>query len=104
MCNHMLTGEQERELLDSVHIQEEDSWLMLLYSTMCKKVSPCVSRLEACRVPLLTCTTADEAEFVVRPAQVGTSCLPMPSHICVLCTGHSCLGRSLEPTHCKSHC
>lgn len=41
MWNHMLTGEQERELLDSIQIQEEDSWLRLLYSTMCKKVRHC---------------------------------------------------------------
>jgi hypothetical protein len=38
MGNHMLIGEQERELLDSININSEDSWLMLLYSTMCKKV------------------------------------------------------------------
>jgi hypothetical protein len=38
MCNHMLTSEQERELLDSIDVHQDDNWLMLLYSTMCKKV------------------------------------------------------------------
>lgn len=38
MQNHMLSNDQELELLESLEMKAEDRWLSLLYLTMCKKV------------------------------------------------------------------
>ena len=38
ITHHLLSNEQELELLEALPIPQEDRWLSLLYLTMCKKV------------------------------------------------------------------
>lgn len=76
---HMLTGQQEKDLVDSLQFKEEDRWLQLLYRCKCRSVDTWQDDTEQCldtleRAPIERMQSQPEASPAQPPRGQSGSC------------------------------